>query len=142
MFKKHAAFVFLCAVALAVPALAQQTGNVAELNIHTPKPGSTDKVRGSAEEAHGLAQGPEGHLDLEHLGGRLWTGQRHLLHRSFGHAWKDFDGHEKFSKDDEADFAKNIGPDGRAVVHQLLRPARGPEPPPHPTPIRPPRTAS
>ena len=110
MFKKHAAFVFLCAVALAVPALAQQTGNVAELNIHTPKPGSTDKYE-AARKKHmawhkaqkdtwtwntwEVVSGPDS--------GTYYTG-------SFGHAWKDFDGHEKFQKDDSTDFEKGIGP--------------------------------
>ena len=110
MFKKHAAFVFLCAVALAVPALAQQAGNVAELNIHTPKPGGTEKYEAARKKHmawHKAQKDTWTWLTWEAVSGpdsgTYYTG-------SFGHAWKDFDGHEKFQKDDSTDFEKGIGP--------------------------------
>jgi hypothetical protein len=123
VFKRHASFVVvLCAMALAVPAFAQQAATVSEINIHTPKPGSTEKYE-AARKKHmawhkaqkdtwtwftwEVVSGPDS--------GTYYTG-------SFGHTWKDFDGHEKFNKDDEADFVKGVGPTlGRSFTSYYVR---------------------
>ena len=110
MFKRYASLVVLCALALAVPALAQPSGNVAELNIHTPKPGNTDKYEAARKKHmawHKAQKDTWTWLTWEVVSGpdsgTYYTG-------SFGHAWKDFDGQEKFQKDDTADYDKGIGP--------------------------------
>ena len=122
MFKRHASFVVLCALALAVPALAQPAGNVAEINIHTPKPGSTDKYEAARKKHmawHKAQKDTWTWLTWEVVSGPD-SGTYYTA--SFGHAWKEFDGHEKFQKDDSADFDKAIGPTlGRSFTSYYAR---------------------
>jgi hypothetical protein len=110
MFKRYASLVIFCALGLAVPALAQPAGNVVELNTHTPKPGMSDKYEAARKKHmawHKAQKDVWTWLTWEvvtgETSGTYYTG-------TFGHAWKDLDGHEKFDKDDFADFAKGIGP--------------------------------
>ncbi len=122
MLNRNAVLLTLFALVSALPALAQPAGNVLELNIHTPKPGMGEKYE-AARKKHmawhktqkdtwawhtwQVISGPEG--------GTYYTG-------TFGHAWKDFDGHEKFWKDDEADYGKGIGPTvGLSFVSYYVR---------------------
>ena len=110
MLNRHGAGLVLCAWALATPALAQPAGNLVELNIHTPKPGQEAKYEAGRKKHmawHKAQKDTWTWFTWEVVsgeeGGTYYTG-------SFGHAWKDFDGHEQFAKDDDADYAKNIGP--------------------------------
>jgi hypothetical protein len=122
MFKRHAAFAVFCALALAVPTMAQPAGNVSELNIHTPKPGISDKYE-AARKKHMAWHKAQKDTWTWHTwevvsgeaSGTYYTG-------TFGHAWKDFDGQEKFRKDDQADYEKGIGPTlGRSYTSYYAR---------------------
>ena len=100
------------------------------------------EVRGRPGEAHGLAQGPEGPVELAHLGDRLRRGQRRLLHwfvrarlEGAGRAGEAREGGHRRVRQGHRSHA-------RALLHQLLRPAPGPQSHPALGGIRRPRTAS
>ena len=110
MLKRNAASAVLFIVLLALPALAEQPGNLAIINTHTPKAGATEKYEAARKKHmgwHKAQKDPWSWLTWEIVSGEAsgtyYTG-------SFGHAWKDMDGQEKLEKADNADFDKNIGP--------------------------------
>lgn len=122
MFKRNAAITILAALALAIPALAQPAGNVAQINLHTPKPGMADKYEAARKKHmawHKAQKDPwEWHtwqVVSGEASGTYYTG-------TFGHAWKDFDGQARFEKDDLADYGKGIGPTlGRTYSSYYVR---------------------
>ena len=110
MSKRNLAPAALLALSLAVPAAAQPAGDVAIINTHTPKPGSTEKYEAARKKHmawHKTQKDPWTWLTWEVVSGEA-SGTYYTA--SFDHAWKDFDAQEKFEKADTADFAKGIGP--------------------------------
>ena len=110
MSKRNLARAILLALSLAVPAAAQPAGDVAIINTHTPKSGSTEKYEAARKKHmawHTAQKDPWTWHTWEivsgEAGGTYYTA-------SFGHAWKDLDAQEKLEKADLADFAKGIGP--------------------------------
>ncbi len=110
MSKRALAPAILLALSLAVPAVAQSTGDVTILVTHAPKPGSGEKYEAARKKHmawHKAQKDPWTWLTWEivsgEAGGTYYTA-------SFFHAWKDFDGQEKFEKADTVDFDKGIGP--------------------------------
>jgi hypothetical protein len=108
--KRNLAVSVLLALFLAVPALAQSTGELAIINTHTPKPGSGEKYEAARKKHmgwHKAQKDPWSWFTWEIVSGEAsgtyYTG-------SFGHAWKDLDAQEKLEKADNADFDKGIGP--------------------------------
>jgi len=110
MSKRTLAPAILLALSLAVPAAAQPAGNVAVINTHTPKSGSTEKYEAARKKHMAWHKAQKDswtwytwEIVSGEASGSYYTG-------SFGHAWKDFDAQEKLEKADLADFAKGIGP--------------------------------
>ena len=113
----------LLALFIAVPALAQtSSGDVAVINTHTPKPGSTGKYEAARKQHmawHKAQKDPWTWFTWEVVSGEE-SGTYYTA--SFGHAWKDFDVQEKFEKADTADFDKGIGSTlGRSFQSYYLR---------------------
>jgi hypothetical protein len=120
--KRNLALAVVFALFLAVPALAQASGDVALINTHSPKSGSTEKYEAARKK----------HMAWHKAQKDAWTwftwevvsgeNSGSYYTASFGHAWKDFDAQEKFEKADNADFDKGIGPTlGRSFTSYYLR---------------------
>ena len=109
MLAKKAVLAILLALAPALPALAQQ-GTAAEINFQAPKPGMAQKYEGARKLHMGWHKRQKDAFAW--LTWEVVSGERNgtYVTGSFGHAWKDFDGREKFDDDDNADFNKGIGP--------------------------------
>jgi hypothetical protein len=122
MSKRNLAPAVLLALFVAVPALAQPAGEVAVINTHTPKPGSTEKYESARKKHmawHKAQKDPWTWFTWEVVSGEA-SGTYYTA--SFGHAWKDFDAQEKFGKADTADFDKGIGPTlGRSFTSYYVR---------------------
>jgi len=122
MSKRNLAPAVLLALSLAVPAGAESSGDVAVINTHTPKPGSTAKYEAARKKHmawHKAQKDTWTWLTWEVVSGEE-SGTYYTA--SFGHAWKDFDAQEKFEKTDTADFDKGIGPTlGRSFTSYYVR---------------------
>jgi hypothetical protein len=120
--KRFIAVAVLFALSLAVPALAQSTGDVAIINTHNPKSGSGEKYEAARKKHmawHKAQKDPWTWYTWEVVSGEA-TGSYYTA--SFGHSWKDFDAQEKFEKADNADFDKGIGPTlGRSFTSYYVR---------------------
>lgn len=110
MLKRTVALAILFGLAPVFPALAQPAGNVALINRQTPKPGMAEKYEAARKKHMGWHKAQKdswGWFTWEVVSGEssgtYFTG-------TFGHAWKDFDGREKFEQQDDADVNKTIGP--------------------------------
>jgi hypothetical protein len=131
MLARSAAFM-LFAVAPAFPALAQQSGSVAELNFQHPKPGMTQQYEAGRKKHmawHKKQKDTWSWLTYEVVSGQQ-AGS--YITGTFQHAWKDFDGREKFSQDDLADFRTSVGPSLAAsfTLYDILRADMSLSPPP------------
>jgi len=122
-------FVFL----LALPLLAQEKpGTVGVVFTVKPKAGMYQQFE----------QANKRHMDWHRQQKDTWavnvweivSGERigQYEYGSFGHHWKDFDGHAKFEEADTADYLANVGPyvelvAGRYFIHhpELTRPTEG-----------------
>jgi len=120
--KRNLAVAVLFALSLAVPALAQSTGDVSIINTHTPKSGSGEKYEAARKRHmawHKAQKDAWTWYTWEIVSGEA-SGSYYTA--SFGHAWKDFDAKEAFEKADNADFDKGIGPTlGRAFTSYYVR---------------------
>ena len=120
--KRNLASAVLLALFVAVPVLAQPAGDLALVNTHTPKPGSSEKYEGARKKHmawHKAQKDRWTWLTWEivtgEASGTYYTG-------SFGHDWKELDARETFEKADNADFDKGIGATlGRSFTSYYLR---------------------
>jgi hypothetical protein len=118
MSAKRAVLGVLCAMTLAFPAFAQQSGTVAEINFQQPKPGMTKQYEAGRKK----------HMAWHKSQKDTWTwhtwevvsgdNSGTYIVGTFQHAWKDFDGREKFLQADQADLEANVGP---SVAHTASR---------------------
>jgi hypothetical protein len=110
MLKRNAVLAALVALAPLSPAVAQSSGAVVVLNVQKPKAGMGEKYEAARKK----------HMAWHKTQKDTWTwytwevvsgeGMGQYLTASFGHAWKDFDGRDKFEADDEADLRKGVIP--------------------------------
>jgi len=108
--KRNVAVALLLALGPAVPALAQPAGNVAQINNQSPKPGMSDAYEAARKKHMGWHKAQKdtwSWLTWEVVSGEA-SGS--YLTGTFGRAWKDFDGREKFEAQDSADVKKTVGP--------------------------------
>jgi len=118
MTSKNAVLGVLCALALVSPARAQQAGSVAVISFEQPKPGMTKQYEAGRKK----------HMAWHKSQKDTWTwsvfeilsgdNTGWYVVGSFQHAWKDFDGREKFLQADLADHAVNVA---RSVAGSAVR---------------------
>ncbi|HMK73604.1 MAG TPA: hypothetical protein VK454_09705 [Myxococcaceae bacterium] len=119
MTARNAVFGALCALLPAFPAMAQQPpGPVAQIVFQEVKSGATKQYEAGRKK----------HMAWHKSQKDTWTwyvwevitGQDtgSYIVGTFGHAWKDFDGREKFEQADIADLSVNVGP---SVSHDVDR---------------------
>lgn len=107
---KSAVLGVLFATAPASPVLAQQANALTVINAQTPKPGMAKQYEAARAK----------HMGWHKSQKDAWTwfvwevvsgdNTGSYVTGSFGHAWKDLDGREKFDKADVADVATSMGP--------------------------------
>lgn len=110
MLTRSAAFTMLFALTPVFPALAQPAGNVAQINTQTPGRGMAEKYEAARKKHMGWHKAQKDGwtwLTWEVVSGES-SGS--YLTGTFGRAWKDFDGRDKFEQQDEADVKKTVGP--------------------------------
>jgi len=93
------------------PVLAQQSGSVVEIAFTQPKPGVTPQQFDAARRKH-VAWHRSQKDTWSWFTWELLTGDAtgSFVTGSFQHAWKDFDGREKFDEADNANFAATVAP--------------------------------
>jgi hypothetical protein len=112
---KSAVLGVLFAMAPVFPVLAQPT-NVAQIVIQQPKPGMAKQYEAGRKKHMGWHKSQKdtwSWATWEVVSGDA-TGT--YVVGSFGHAWKDFDGREKFEQADLADMATSLGPSVASTV--------------------------
>jgi hypothetical protein len=114
---KSAVLGVLFSMAPVFPVLAQQTNNLAIINVQIPKPGMAKQYEAARAKHMGWHKAQK-----DTWSWYVWevvsgdnTGT--YVVGSFGHAWKDLDGREKFDKADIADVAATMGP---TLAHSAL----------------------
>ena len=114
---KSAVLGVLFAMAPVFPVLAQQANTLTIINAQTPKPGMSKQYEAARAKHMGWHKSQK-----DAWSWYVWevvsgdnTGA--YVTGSFGHAWKDLDGREKFEKADMADVAASIGP---TVAHSAV----------------------
>jgi hypothetical protein len=110
MLQRHAAFAVLFTLVSVFPVMAQPAGNVVQINVQVPKPGMADKYEAARKKHNGWHKAQKDTWTWNTW--EVISGEESgtFITGTFGHAWKDFDGHEKFQHDDSIDFGKGIGP--------------------------------
>jgi hypothetical protein len=106
---KSAALGVLFAMAPMSPVLAQQPSSMVEINFQQPKPGMTRAYEAGRKKHmawHKSQKDTWSWFTWEVVSGE---GTGSYVIGTFQHAWKEFDGREKFDQADSADFAANVG---------------------------------
>ena len=109
MLVRVAAFAVAFVLAPVFPALAQPS-NVAEINFQTPKPGMTTQYEAARKKHDGWHKSQKDSWTWSTWEVVSGPGTGTYLTGTFGHAWKDFDGRDKFNAADLAEFRISIGP--------------------------------
>jgi hypothetical protein len=115
---KSAALGVLFAMAPMFPVLAQQPSSVAEIHFQQSKPGMTRAYETGRKKHmawHKSQKDTWSWFTWEVVSGE---GTGSYITGTFLHAWKDFDGREKFNQADSVDFDANVGP---SVGHSTTR---------------------
>ena len=118
MISKNAVLGVLCTLVTVSPARAQQAGSVAVISFEQPKPGMNKQYEAGRKKHmawHKSQKDTWSWAVFEVLSGDN-TGW--YVVGSFQHAWKDFDGREKFEQADLADHAVNVA---RSVAGSAVR---------------------
>lgn len=115
---RNAVLAALCVLTPVSPALAQQSGAVAEIVFQQPKPGMSQQYEAGRKKHfawHKSQKDTWAWYTWEVISGDN-TGS--YIVGTFQHSWKEFDGREKFIQADTADSQANVGP---SVAHTAVR---------------------
>ena len=115
---KSAALGVLFAMVPMFPVLAQQPSSVVEISFLQPKPGMTRAYEAGRKKHmawHKSQKDTWSWFTWEVVSGE---GTGSYITGTFQHAWKDFDGREKFTQADSVDFEANVG---ASVAHSSTR---------------------
>ena len=105
----RALFGTVFALAMALPAMAQQPGNLVEIHINRVKPGMTEQYETGRKKHMAWHKGQNDAWSWYTW--QVVTGEAtgSYVVGTFGHNWKDLDGREKFTEADGADAQANMG---------------------------------
>lgn len=114
----------LFTLAVAIPAMAQQPGKVAEIHFNRVKPGMTQQYEAGRKKHMAWHKGQNDTWSWYTWAVLTGEGTGSYVVGTFGRNWKDFDDRTKFNEADGADAQANMGASlaGNEMSYYVYRP--------------------